>query len=592
MAGLQELIHRLEEGGGVRTVRYLLALFLFVALAVVYDVKCFRNFSTEEAMDTAQLARNIAAGRGYTTDYLRPASLALIKANSPDQTPQLANGHPDLANPPVYPYLLAGWMKVVPMKHVIVDPRKGLFRIHQPELMIAILNQILLLASVVALFLLARSLFDEQVAWLSVAVYAGTGLYWRFSVSGLSSSLLVLILLLLSGCLLWLERRGRDESEAASWRSVLLVSMTAGALLGLGFLTRYAFGWILIPVVGFAFFFVGRYRVLASVTILVMTLAISTPWLARNHRLSGNFFGTAGYALVEGTSEIPDQRLIRSLSPDEVANKVGLKSVVRKLVVNLRDIVQNDLPRLGGNWIGAFFLVGLMIRFGDPSRGRLRLLILGFIVTLALVQALGRTQLAVDSLEINSENLLVLVAPLVFLFGVVFFLMLLEELALALPTLRWLFFATFLLITSMPLLLSFMPPQASAVAYPPFYPPIIQEVAGWMRPGELMMSDVPCGVAWYGHRQCSALTDDSRAQFFRLNDEFKSVKALYLTPLTLDVRFASQMIKEKNGWGSFLLETLTQKASRQDFPLKIAAPRFFPDQFFLTDWERWKMKSP
>ena len=592
MARIQDLIYRLEEGGGVRTIRHVLALFVLVALTVVYDVKCFRNFTTEEAMDMAQLARNISERRGYTTDYLRPASLALVKAHSPGQNLQLASGHPDLANPPVYPYLLAGWMKVVPMKYAITDPRKGLFRIHQPDLMVAILNQILLLASVVALFFLARSLFDEPAAWLVAAIYAGSGLFWRFSVSGLSSNLLVLIFILLLGCLLWLERRGQGELMAGSWRAVLLVSLVAGALLGLGFLTRYAFGWLAIPVLGFVLIFLGRHRVAASVVITAVSLVISVPWLARNYQLSGNFFGTAGYALVEGTVEIPDQRLIRSLSPEEVENKVGVRSLVRKLVLNGRDIVQNDLPRLGGNWMSAFFLAGLMIRFEDRSRSRIRFLIVGSILTLALVQALGRTSLAVDSPEINSENLLVLVAPMVFLFGAVFFLMLLEQLDLTLDRVRWLLPGAVVLVASFPLVLSFVPPIAMPVAYPPYYPPIVQEIAGWMRLSELMMSDVPCGVAWYGRRQCSALTDDSRQQFFRLNDEFKSVKALYLTPLTLDSRFASQMIKEKNGWGNFLLESLTQKAPRQDFPLRVPAPGFLPEQFFLTDWERWKMNVP
>ena len=60
MARIQDLIYRLEEGGGARTIRHVLALFVLVALTVVYDVKCFRNFTTEEAMDMAQLARNIS----------------------------------------------------------------------------------------------------------------------------------------------------------------------------------------------------------------------------------------------------------------------------------------------------------------------------------------------------------------------------------------------------------------------------------------------------------------------------------------------------------------------------------------------------
>src|SRR5438045_2472667 len=111
MPALQEWIYKLEEGGGSRIVRFVLAVFVFTALAVFYDLRCFRNLASEESMDVAQLARNIAEGRGYTTDFIRPASLALLSAHHPDQHFRLERGLPDLAHPPAYPVLLAGWMK-------------------------------------------------------------------------------------------------------------------------------------------------------------------------------------------------------------------------------------------------------------------------------------------------------------------------------------------------------------------------------------------------------------------------------------------------------------------------------------------------
>ena len=53
-----------------------------MALAVLYDLRAYRNFSTPEAMDTAQLARNIADGKGYTTSFIRPLSLYLVQRNT------------------------------------------------------------------------------------------------------------------------------------------------------------------------------------------------------------------------------------------------------------------------------------------------------------------------------------------------------------------------------------------------------------------------------------------------------------------------------------------------------------------------------
>ena len=48
---------------------------------------------------------------------------------------------------------------------------------------------------------------------------------------------------------------------------------------------------------------------------------------------------------------------------------------------------------------------------------------------------MGRTGLSADTPEINSENLLAVLAPIVFLFGVSLFFVLLEQFGLALPAL-------------------------------------------------------------------------------------------------------------------------------------------------------------
>ena len=52
--------------------------------------------------------------------------------------------------------------------------------------------------------------------------------------------------------------------------------------------------------------------------------------------------------------------------------------------------------------------------------------------------ALGHTHLADDSPEINSENLLVIVAPLVFVYGIGLFYLLLEQINFPMPELRYL----------------------------------------------------------------------------------------------------------------------------------------------------------
>ena len=103
-------------------------------LVVVYNLRAYRNFATPEAMDSAQLARNIAEGKGYTTLFIRPFSLYLVQSHNQAKAAdalasagtdfaQIKTPHPDLANPPVYPLVLAGLMKVLPF-HYPLEPQK------------------------------------------------------------------------------------------------------------------------------------------------------------------------------------------------------------------------------------------------------------------------------------------------------------------------------------------------------------------------------------------------------------------------------------------------------------------------------------
>jgi hypothetical protein len=207
---IQAVIYALEVGRGARWLRALALVTTVVALAVVYDSLAYHNFSAPEAMDAAQVARNVSEGKGFTTDFIRPFSIYLVQKYNRNNADSVATnftdfaqvnaGHPDLANAPVYPLLLAGYMKAWPPEWR-VQTRKpfwsegGNFVRYEPEFRIAILNQVLLMAVVALTFLLARTLFDWQAAWLSAVIVLGSDVLWKFSVSGLSTMLMLVIFL-------------------------------------------------------------------------------------------------------------------------------------------------------------------------------------------------------------------------------------------------------------------------------------------------------------------------------------------------------------------------------------------------------------
>src|SRR5687768_16362982 len=110
---LQEIIHKVEHGPAYRYLAYVVGVIFFATVAVAYDLSLYRNLSTIEGMDAAQLARNLAEGKGYHTSFLRPFSIYLQQKHR-GLTNNLPDMQPDLSNPPVYPALLAGALKLMP----------------------------------------------------------------------------------------------------------------------------------------------------------------------------------------------------------------------------------------------------------------------------------------------------------------------------------------------------------------------------------------------------------------------------------------------------------------------------------------------
>lgn len=601
MTPLQIWIYRFESGEGRRYFRVALGLLALLGLTLAYDLRLYRNMSCQEAMDAAQLGRNLAQGRGYTTSFLRPFSIFLLARHAagghPASPPRFAVGTvslahpPDISNPPVYPVLLAGLMKALPFHFSLPTRPAGFWTLngaltkYQPDFLIALFNQMLFFAVAGMTLLLARRVFDSKVAWTSALVLLGSELLWRFSVSGLSTMLLLLVFTGTAWCLARLEESAREQPGAT--RKVLMLAALSGLLAGAGTLTRYAFGWLIVPVLLFVLAFAGRQRVWAGVVAFAMFAAVVSPWIARNYSICGEPFGTATFAVAQLTPQYPQHRLERSLSP--ALPPVFAAELGAKFIGNVRELFSTELPKLGGAWVLAgFFLAGLLVRRPKPGAARLLWFLLGSLVVLACVQALGRTQLSEDSPEINSENLLVLVAPLVVIYAVSAFFALLDRLDLH-PELHSAALVLFSAGACLPLLLAWLPPRPSPVPYPPYYPPYIKAACAWTRPGELIMSDIPWAVAWYGQAQCVWLTLDPQTEFFALNDYEKPVQALYLTSVSLDRRFVSQWAKSGDKkWGEFIINCLGDRnrglpGPPADFPLQNwQMGKLWPDQLLLT----------
>jgi hypothetical protein len=643
----QDLIHKFEVGAGSRLLRIAVSIVAVVALALFYNMALFRNFSTPEAMDAAQLARNISEGKGFTTDFVRPFSIYLLKKQGQSSQGQTAGTNSvvaalersaDVSNPPIYPVLLAGVLKLMPFAYPDPGAHRS-FTTYSPELWIAGFNQVLLLICACLVFALGRRLFDEAVGWVSAAVFVGGDLIWRYSISGLPTLWLTLLLLLIAWLLVRLDTQFRGADGAH--RSGVVAAAIIGLLAGLAGLSCYSFVVLIIPVVVYLVTLPSPRRVTMALSASIIFLAVVIPWLARNYTISGTLFGTPAYAALQDTPQFPGDSLYRSATPD--FSTIDTSQISRKVLVNVREIILHQVPRLGGSWVAALFLTGLLVPFRNVVIARMRLLVVGLIGTLILAQAaVGPTVGALGS-EVNGSDYLTMVAPLAFVFGVSLLFNLLEQFAgLAI---RYTVVAIFVALVCLPLALSFATPPASSLAYPPYYPPSIAAKARYLQPGDWMMCDIPWAVAWYGDRKAVWLSlkpeggPSGGGNSFHAIHQHKAIHGLYLTGETLKRLTAEAMVqwrqtdmpdkdwdrfraqikaiasaqgpnneKEKDAlldplmemysltekhwvrggghdWQSFVLGVLVTGEVPTGFPLRRAPERLGPE-IFLTDSER------
>jgi len=664
---LQDIIHKFEVGSGNRILKIVVGLVALVALALFYNIAAFENFSTPEAMDGAQLARNVSEGKGFTTDFVRPFGLYLLKRHAARQVKEVQSAElrmqsqieacPDLSNAPVYPLVLAGVLKLMPFGYPDVSSARG-FTAYSPEVWIAGFNQLLLVVCVCLVFSLARRLFDEPVAWVSAAVFGGTELFWRHSVSGLPMLWMTFLVLVLVHILV------RLDAAAATGVSrpaiVIFLAVGAGVVTGILGLTRYALLPLIVPVIGYLLTLPAGVATTggapsglgatvprpASVRVLGVAaglgfITLVGPWLGRNYAVSGTLFGTASYAALAQTVHFPGDSLMRSFSPD--FNTITTTAIARKMLVNLREIWLHGLPTLGGSWVTALFLAGLVVPFRSVINGRVRALVLAFLGMVVVAQAVvspGET----GARHLASDYLTVL-APLVFIFGISLLFNLLDQFTAV--AVRYGILAMLFVAACAPLALTFAAPRYSPLAYPPYYPPSLQSKAAYVPEDGWMVSDMPWAIAWYGDRRAAWLplkhgtpggtSDDDFYSLYKL----KPVTSLHLSDLTLSKldtsaisrwrqseatdpdweRFRGHLtaLAEAPGgrqdqtitnalveiysladkhwvrgsgtdWESFLLGILVNREVPTGFPLKMAPLGIMPE-IFLTDSEHPATKT-
>lgn len=564
-AKVQEVVHALEEGALKKTVLIAVFLAAVAGLATLYLVFNFRGLDSETAMDQAQVGRQIAAGAGYSTLYIRPLAMWQFLGHEE----KLPSGYfPDTYNFPLNPLVNA----------VILRPIKRWWPMEPTDLIyvgdraIAAAGVAFFLASVFVFFFLVRSLFDRKIAWLTAGLVLVSDMMWRFSVSGLPQ---MLMLFLFSVALLLFHHALHAREEQRTGRMLLLLSGTS-LLLGLMTLAQPVAAWIFLGFLGFVFLWF-KPRAVSGLLVFFLYLGVVAPWLVRNYLVCGNPLGLGIFAILDGTAG-SELSFMSTLQPDLTA----FGAVRAKLRGGLTGQFENLFAYFGYGVAAAAFFFSLLHVFKRRETNLLR----WALVLMWLFASLGMAFFAPRG-AVSANQLHMLFLPVFSAYGIAFLVVLWNRIDLRLPAARAVFLTVVFAITALPMAINLLTAPPQRVQWPPYIPAFINTVANWMDPDEVLCSDMPWATAWYGGR-LSLLLPATIEQFVTIHD-YKylggPVNGLYLTPVSGNRPWLSQIAKgEYQQWATFIMRT----ADLTGFPLQFFTPLPIDNEcVFYSNRDRW-----
>ena len=495
-----------------RILRALLFLVLAAGLLGAYAAVRFRGLSDPSALDSAQLARTLAAGGGYRTLCIRPADIGWFhrhRLSLPESGPI-----PELRRPPLHPYLLSRAFRLF---HPAFRWNRQTHR-YPPETRVIVpfgLLFILLTAGLV--YVLTAMLFGSTQAAVAAWIFILSDSILEIGLSGTAEPLALFLVTGASAAALAAVLAERDGRSA--FLRYFLIGL-AGLASGLAVLTVWhAAALGLAPVLLLATT-LRRNRFLALLLFLVLSFAVVFPWLVRNVHETGAPFGIAPATTLNHTVLHPGRSFDRSPDP-ATGRSFVFPALQAKLLDSLPRLADRRLRLLGTGLIVCLFLASFFGRFDSDSANSFRWTVAAAAGALLLFAAFATHPRSLD-----------LLVPFAVVIGTGFAFELTESRTLWPPDLWRPFLSAALLVTTaVPLAaaLFFRPP---AFPYPPLYPPFVQAAAERIPPGSALCTDLPEAAAWYG-RVRSLLLPRTPEDLSTIRSRNVSIGGIYLTQSSL-----------------------------------------------------------
>ncbi len=483
-------------------IRRSLFFLVLVALTLGNLFTLFRGLNSPQAMDQAQIAREIARGNGFTTKMIRP--VAYDQAQEEQSGSVSFIGFQDTYHSPLNPLLNAAVLKLIGADNSDDWQMNENEMVFPLDRVIATVSTLFFLMAIGVNYLLVSRIFDTKIAGICAILMLFCETFWNYSLSGLPQ----MLMLLLFSCGMYFVYRAVEA--ASEGRIAMTPAVVAGVFFTLLALTHWMTVWIALGYIIFAAV-AFRPRGIVGISVLALLIIAGIGPMLRNYGITGSPFGTAFLTLYNGLGNGSEATVMRTadLSTTPLVLDGLIAKILRTTLLQTTDII----TLLAGIIIAPLFFLSLLHPFKRSAIANFRWAILLMWVTTAF----GLAVFGITTENLDPNQLHLLFAPIMTAYGLAFISILWSRLdfVISTPILRNVHLIVIVAVCSLPLVLSL--PSKVRVGmerrdrggvphWPPYYAPALNSkeagLKGWVSEKQIVFSDQPWAVAWYADRAC------------------------------------------------------------------------------------------
>lgn len=496
----------------------LVTLALLSLMCVFKLYLTYRGLDQPAAMDQAQIARSVAKGEGFTTNFLRPIDVMTVAAQAQKHREKFnALAMRDTTHAPLNIVAMAVALKLTGCDDFEATAMNDGGHVYKADRVISATSMIFFILAIFLTYTLICRLFDELVACATCCFMLCSDLMLQYAVSGLPQPLMLCFLMAALHTLLSAVRAAADENV---FHALFYVALTF-VFVGLMCLSGWMGLWLAAGLLLFCCFYfrpAGSYA-LVSAAVLLVLLAVSA---FMNYRHTGSVLGNAMLGLYNSFGS-GEESVLRAAnlnnSPLQGAGFVlnflsHTFSQLRSLYVNMGSII-----------VVPFFFLAILNRFRRDDVQALK----WAVFSMWAISCVGMALFGVDT-PINPSQTAVLFAPMFTAFGITLVFNFLARIKYENSTFaqaRGLSLFLLIVVSAGPFLstvpnslyLGIWIGDRGRPHYPPYYPPALNvNLTAITSPEKVIVTDQPWAVAWYANRKALWIP--------RLVDDFHS----YLEP--------------------------------------------------------------